>query len=191
MARAIDTSDGRSVALKISRSGTYDLDNARSEIEILKYLQETDPNNDASIVRMLDSFYFRGHYVIVFELLGTNLWRCIRSSSFKGMSKDELRSLVIQMLKALLHLKKHKVTHCDLKPENVVYTDSRKTDIKIIDFGSSCTSFKKGYEYVQSRYYRCPEIILGFNYGCAADMWSLGCMVSELATGRPLFPSID
>lgn len=48
-----------------------------------------------------------------------------------------------------------------------------------------------GFSYVQSRYYRAPEVVLGINYGHPVDMWSLGCIVYELITGRPLFPGRD
>jgi dual specificity tyrosine-phosphorylation-regulated kinase 2/3/4 len=52
-------------------------------------------------------------------------------------------------------------------------------------------SYKTGFSYVQSRYYRAPEIVLGLPYNQAADMWSFGCIVAELTTGRPLFPAVD
>lgn len=52
------------------------------------------------------------------------------------------------MLKGLDHLAKIKIIHCDLKPENVLFTDSTRTEVKIIDFGSACTEFKSGFSYV-------------------------------------------
>ncbi len=54
--------------------------------------------------------------------------------------------------------------HCDLKPENILFTDEKLDSIKVIDFGSSCFSYKTGFSYVQSRYYRAPEIVLGLPY---------------------------
>ncbi|KAI8801542.1 hypothetical protein BJ742DRAFT_744457 [Cladochytrium replicatum] len=60
--------------------------------------------------------------------------------------------------------------------------------IKVIDFGSSCFEHERVYTYVQSRFYRSPEVILGINYTVAIDMWSLGCILAELFTGYPLFP---
>ncbi|KXS16268.1 kinase-like protein [Gonapodya prolifera JEL478] len=60
--------------------------------------------------------------------------------------------------------------------------------VKVIDFGSSCFEHEKVYTYVQSRFYRSPEVILGINYSMAIDMWSLGCILAELFTGYPLFP---
>lgn len=60
--------------------------------------------------------------------------------------------------------------------------------IKIIDLGSSCFDTEKIYTYVQSRFYRSPEVIMGISYNMAIDMWSLGCILAELYTGYPLFP---
>jgi serine/threonine protein kinase len=91
----------------------------------------------------------------------------------------------------LSFLKRVGVIHCDLKPENILFTDDKSENVKIIDFGSSCFSYKTGFSYVQSRYYRAPEIVLGLPYTQAADMWSFGCILAELTTGRPLFPALD
>lgn len=81
-----------------------------------------------------------------------------------------------------------------------------KSSIKVIDFGSSCFESERGnticinrslflklnlrlvYTYIQSRFYRSPEVILGLSYHKAIDMWSLGCIIAELYTGLPLFP---
>lgn len=62
------------------------------------------------------------------------------------------------------------------------------SSIKVIDFGSSCYSHQRVYTYIQSRFYRSPEVILGLPYGTPIDMWSLGCILAELHTGYPLFP---
>jgi len=63
-----------------------------------------------------------------------------------------------------------------------------KSTIKVIDFGSSCLEHQRVYTYIQSRFYRSPEIILGLDYTMAIDMWSLGCIIAELYTGVPIFP---
>lgn len=63
--------------------------------------------------------------------------------------------------------------------------------MRVIDFGSSCYEDQKVYTYIQSRFYRSPEVILGMSYGLPIDMWSVGCILAELLTGFPLFPGED
>ena len=63
--------------------------------------------------------------------------------------------------------------------------------MKVIDFGSSCKSDNKMYSYIQSRFYRSPEVMLGLPYTVAIDMWSLGCILVEMHTGEPLFSGSD
>ncbi|VDP75263.1 unnamed protein product, partial [Schistosoma mattheei] len=72
--------------------------------------------------------------------------------------------------------------------ENILIGLNNPSELKVIDFGSSCFVNQKTYTYIQSRFYRAPEIILGISYGPPIDMWSLGCILPELYTGRPLFP---
>lgn len=60
--------------------------------------------------------------------------------------------------------------------------------VQVIDFGSSCFEGEQVYSYIQSRFYRSPEVMLGLGYGTAIDMWSLACILAELYTGFPLFP---
>lgn len=76
------------------------------------------------------------------------------------------------------------VVHCDLKPENIMFTDSERSTIKLIDFGSSNFAYSKSiFTYVQSRFYRAPEVVLSQPYTESIDIWSFGCLLVELYTG--------
>lgn len=88
-------------------------------------------------------------------------------------------------------MKNQGVIHCDIKPENILFTDDSYCKIKLIDFGASCEDCTTGFFYVQSRYYRAPEIVLGIDYSYPVDMWSVGCVLYEMIVGMPLFPAQD
>jgi len=140
------------------------------------------------MVNFTQSFYFRSHLCISTELLGMNLYEFIKCHDFRGFSLKLIRRFTKQLLSSLVLLKAHKVIHCDLKPENVLLAHPARAEIKVIDFGSSCLEHEKVYTYIQSRFYRSPEVILGMTYGMPIDMWSLGCILAELLTGYPIFP---
>lgn len=99
-----------------------------------------------------------------------------------------IRRFAIQLLYALKYLKMFQIIHCDLKPENIMLKENNKSGIKMIDFGSSTFLDERMYTYIQSRFYRAPEIMLGIPYDCSIDMWSFGCIVAELYLGFPIFP---
>ncbi|KAI5301027.1 serine/threonine protein kinase, CMGC, dual-specificity, partial [Ascosphaera atra] len=158
------------------------------EVNLLAKLKEWDPNRRHGVVNFTQSFYWRGHLCISTELLGMNLYELIKAHDFKGFSLRIIRRFASQILSTLLLLRQHKVIHCDLKPENILLVHPLKSEIKVIDFGSSCFENEKVYTYIQSRFYRSPEVILGMPYGMPIDMWSLGCIMAELYTGNPIFP---
>lgn len=140
------------------------------------------------MVNFTHSFYFRGHLCISTELLGMNLYEFIKAHDFKGFPLRLIRRFTKQILSSLCLLKSRRVIHCDLKPENILLAHPLKSEIKVIDFGSSCFENEKVYTYIQSRFYRSPEVILGMTYGLPIDMWSMGCILAELLTGYPIFP---
>ena len=80
------------------------------------------------------------------------------------------------------------IIHCDLKPENIMLKSKDKSAVKVIDFGSSAFADSIIYTYIQSRYYRAPEIMLGIPYTGAIDMWSFAAILVELYLGEPVFP---
>jgi len=186
--RCVDHKTGGLEAIKIIRNKKRFHQQALVEVNILQKLREWDPDNKHSMINFTQSFYFRGHLCISTELLGMNLYEFIKAHEFKGFSVRLIRRFCKQMLASLVLLKAQKVIHCDLKPENILLAHPLHSEIKVIDFGSSCFETEKVYTYIQSRFYRSPEVILGMSYGLPIDMWSLGCILAELLTGYPIFP---
>lgn len=186
--RCVDHKTGALVAIKIIRNKKRFHQQALIEVNLLTKLKEWDPDRRYSVVNFTQSFYFRGHLCISTELLGMNLYEFIKAHDFKGFSLKLIRRFTKQMLGSLVLLHAKKVIHCDLKPENILLVHPLNSEIRVIDFGSSCFENEKVYTYIQSRFYRSPEVILGMSYGMPIDMWSLGCILAELFTGYPIFP---
>ena len=142
---------------------------------------------------MIHKFVYRNHQCLVFEMLSYNLYELLKNTRFKGVSLNLIRKFSKSILKALafLSLPTVNIIHCDLKPENILLKHPRRSAIKLIDFGSSCYESKRTYTYIQSRFYRSPEILLGHKYNQQIDIWSLGCVLVEMHTGEPLFGGAD
>lgn len=121
-------------------------------------------------------------------VLNINLYELLRQNNFRGLSMGLVRVFVKQLLDSLRVLRSANVIHCDIKPENILIKSLDTGEIKLIDFGSACFQNRTVYQYIQSRFYRSPEVVLGSPYGMPIDMWSLGCVVAELFLGLPLFP---
>lgn len=174
------------VALKVIINTEQMHQQGKIEVDILRTLQEPDNN---VIVKSYDSFVFRDHICVTYEILGLNLFDYSKSLHFIPLKARQMKALTKQILRGLSFCCAHRVVHADMKPENILLLPGSTTECKIIDFGSSCFIGHQKYEYIQSRFYRAPEVVLGIQYGPPMDMWSLGCIIVELLTGRPLFPA--
>lgn len=189
--RCRDHKTGQVLAVKIIRNKKRFHHQALVEVKLLVYIRRHDSAESTNIVHLKESFYFRHHLCITFPLLSINLYEFIRNNNFRGVSLGLIRRFAIQLLTSLRFMHKHKVVHCDLKPENILLRQPNKSGIRVIDFGSSCFENETVYTYIQSRFYRSPEVILGLKYGMPIDMWSFGCILAELFAGLPIFPGED
>ncbi|KAL1589342.1 hypothetical protein WHR41_02112 [Cladosporium halotolerans] len=177
------------VAVKVVKNKTAYFNQSMMEVSVLDLLNgRMDKNDDHHILRLKDTFIHKQHLCLVFELLSVNLYELIKQNQFRGLSTTLVRVFAQQLLNGLCLLNKAKLIHCDLKPENILLKNLESPIIKIIDFGSACDERQTVYTYIQSRFYRSPEVLLGLPYSAAIDMWSLGCIVVELFLGLPLFP---
>lgn len=189
--KAYDHRTQQHVALKMVRNEKRFHRQAQEEIRILEHLKKQDKENSHNIIHITEHFVFRNHICITFELLSMNLYELIKKNKFQGFSLQLVRKFAHSIILCLDILYKNRIIHCDLKPENILLKQQGRSGIKVIDFGSSCYEHQRIYTYIQSRFYRAPEVILGAKYGMPIDMWSLGCIIAELLTGYPLFPGED
>lgn len=189
--KCYDHKEREYVALKILKNKKRLYKQGLVEAKLIKHLNDHDPEDKKNIIKRLDQFVFRKHLMITFEILSVNLYEFIKMNNFQGFSLNLIKRFAIQILISLYYLNEHNIVHCDLKPENILLRKINKSGIKIIDFGSGCFENEKIYTYIQSRFYRAPEIVLGIPYNSGIDMWSFGCILYELYIGYPLFPGED
>ncbi|TVU15864.1 hypothetical protein EJB05_39405 [Eragrostis curvula] len=186
-----DTETNDYVAVKVIKNQPAFYHQAIMEVSLLRTLnQKIDPKDQHNIVRMLDYLSFQNHLCIAFEMLGQNLYELLKRNHLRGLKMKYVQAFSKQILDAMVVMREAGIIHCDLKPENILLAPNVTTAaaVKVIDFGSACMEGKTVYSYIQSRYYRSPEVLLGYPYTTAIDMWSFGCIVAELFIGLPLFP---
>ncbi|KAN0066105.1 U4/U6 small nuclear ribonucleoprotein prp4 [Thecaphora frezii] len=179
----------REVAIKIVRIQETMYKAGLKEIGVLKKLAELDPDDKKHVIRLEGHFEHRGHLCMVFESLSMNLREVVkRFGKDVGLNLLAVKAYAHQMFAALSLLRKANLMHADIKPDNILVNDA-KNHLKVCDLGSaSDLSEMEITPYLVSRFYRAPEIILGQPYDCAIDVWSIGCTLYELATGKILFP---
>ena len=186
--KCFDHKHKETIALKIIRNKRRFHQQGAVEIKVLDLLRTHDRDDRMCVVKMRSYFLFRKHLCLTFELLSLNLYDFLKNNEFRGLSLSLIRRFAIQLIISLKYCKSQGIIHCDLKPENILLKQSNKSGIKVIDFGSACLESERVYTYIQSRFYRAPEVILGIPYTPCIDMWSLGCILAELYLGTPLFP---
>uniref|UniRef100_A0A8C1ZM70 Cyclin-dependent kinase-like 5 n=1 Tax=Cyprinus carpio TaxID=7962 RepID=A0A8C1ZM70_CYPCA len=153
------------------------------ELKMLRTLKQDN------IVELKEAFRRRGKLYLVFEYVEKNMLELLEELP-NGAPPDKVRSYICQLIKAIHWCHKNEIVHRDIKPENLLI--SSNDILKLCDFGFA-RNLSEGSdanytEYVATRWYRSPELLLGAPYGKAVDMWSVGCILGELSDGQPLFP---
>uniref|UniRef100_A0A8C1WWT6 Cyclin-dependent kinase-like 5 n=1 Tax=Cyprinus carpio TaxID=7962 RepID=A0A8C1WWT6_CYPCA len=153
------------------------------ELKMLRTLKQDN------IVELKEAFRRRGKLYLVFEYVEKNMLELLEELP-NGAPPDKVRSYIFQLIKAIHWCHKNEIVHRDIKPENLLI--SSNDILKLCDFGFA-RNLSEGSdanytEYVATRWYRSPELLLGAPYGKAVDMWSVGCILGELSDGQPLFP---
>ena len=178
------------VAIKILKNHPSYARQGQIEISILSRLGQENAD-EYNLVRAYEVFQHKQHTCLVFEMLEQNLYDFLKQNKFSPLPLRCIRPVVQQVLYALSKLKKLGLIHADLKPENIMLVDPARQPfkVKVIDFGSASHVSKAVQStYLQSRYYRAPEILLGLPFCESIDIWSLGCVIAELFLGWPLYP---
>lgn len=184
-----DGEQGRLVAIKMIRRNELMRKASQKEMDFLQKVNEADPQDKRHIIRLLGSFDHKGHLCIIFEHMSKNLRDLLKEeTNGHGLALPAVKTYARQMFLGLQHLQNCQVIHLDLKPDNVLVSADKKT-VKLADFGTAVDKRDniERTEYLVSRFYRAPEIILGMDIGYPVDMWAVGCTVYELWTGKILF----
>eukprot|EP00128_Syssomonas_multiformis_P006595 Colp12_sorted_trinity150504_noHs@21190 len=187
--RARDIKNGsEEVAIKIIRNNDIMLKAGEREVSLLQTLAEKDPDDLYHCVRLKRTFKYRGHLCLVFELLSMNLREVLKKfGSGVGLHIQAVKSYAHQLFLSLKLLHKCNFIHADIKPDNILVKET-KSNLKLCDFGSATPVEENEITpFLCSRYYRPPEVMLGLKYDMAVDMWSVGCTIYELFTGKIAF----
>ncbi|KAI7859809.1 kinase-like domain-containing protein [Circinella umbellata] len=187
--KAKDVQTNEEVAIKIIRNNETMYKAGIKELGFLKKLMETDPDNKKHVIRLLRHFEYRNHLCLVFESLSMNLRDVLKKfGKDVGINIKAVRVYAQQLFLSLSLLKRCNILHADIKPDNVLVSES-KNILKLCDLGSaSDASDNEITPYLVSRFYRAPEIIMGISYDYAIDVWSAACTLYEMFTGKILFP---
>lgn len=192
---ASDKMKARKVAIKKVPNAFADLIDAKRIVREIKLIEYYDHENIISLIDVLKPPAKTGFEDIYFvnDLMETDLHRVIYSH--QELTDDHIQYFIYQVLRGVLYIHSSNVIHRDLKPSNLLLNKS--CDLKICDFGLArgidrTASDELLTEYVVTRWYRAPEVILNAsNYTKALDIWSVGCIMAELLGRTPLFPGQD
>ncbi|TBU29016.1 kinase-like protein [Dichomitus squalens] len=178
------------------------------ELEIMKTLRDTNPHapGHSHICHILDNFTYEGphgkHICLVLEPMGFSVLDIY--CGFKAeMPLFLVKRISKQLLRALQYMHDDcGIVHTDLKPDNILtiglppesgqkkemtQSELSRLMFKLTDFGAANKVSKPGPQLIQPEKLRAPEVIIGAPWDTKADIWNLGCLVYELATGDVLF----
>ncbi|KAL4467003.1 hypothetical protein ABPG74_010600 [Tetrahymena malaccensis] len=190
----IDTKCNKKIAIKKITNAFEDLVDAKRIVREIKMLKFFDHENIIALHDIIvpEQRTDYNDIYIVTELMETDLHRVIYSR--QELTDDHIQYFLYQTLRGMLYIHSANVMHRDLKPSNILV--NKNCDLKVCDLGLA-----RGFEfdeedgkteYVVTRWYRAPEVILkASKYTKSIDVWSIGCIFAELLGRTPLFPGKD
>merc|ERR1712223_1224128 len=157
------------------------------ELRMLKHM------NHENIIGLQDVFTpaqsindFNDVYLVT-PLMGADLNNIVKTQK---LSDDHVQFLVYQILRGMKYVDSAGIIHRDLKPSNIAVNED--CELRILDFGLARPTENEMTGYVATRWYRAPEIMLNWmHYNLTVDIWSVGCIMAEMLTGKTLFPGSD
>ncbi|XP_074662349.1 uncharacterized protein LOC141914909 [Tubulanus polymorphus] len=195
--KAMDTfKDDTLVSIKILHTSYGVL--GIQECDCIRRMNMADPWGFSSTLRLLNTFIFDEHFCMVFDLFYPSPLTHYFKNINKSLKIKYIRKAALKLLQVLGFLKRIDVIHADLKPENILLADVNDTStLRVVDFGNAihCVHDEVSLYYedfeLQTLLYRAPEVMFGIPFSTEIDMWSLGCILAELYTGKPLFYGKD
>lgn len=187
--KVFDHKHEHTMAIKLIKSDKrytkMGIDECNTLLNINDWYNKDKLNYDSDFIPLIlyKYFKFRNHICMVFDFFPKNLYLYSCKNDFKY---NEIVKISKDIFKALDFLRNHKLIHGDLKPENIMVTKDFRGII--IDYGLAL--FEKdatNIMYIQSRYYRAPEVYFDLDKTCAIDIWSMGCIIYEMYYNKPLF----
>ena len=177
---------GQIVAIKKFKESDEDEQVRKTALREVRILKQLKHDN---IVNLIEVFRRKSKLHLVFEYVERTILEDLERNP-DGMDPIETKKCLWQLLRSIDYCHAHNIIHRDIKPENLLI--SRNGILKLCDFGFARTLAGPGArytDYVATRWYRGPELLTGdTQYGKAVDIWAIGCMLPEMASGAPLFP---
>lgn len=189
---ASDMETGQAIAIKNIPNAFNDLIDAKRilrEIRLMRHLNHPNLVNLVDLIRPPSLHEFNDVYIVT-DLMETDLHRVIHSN--QSITDDHVQYFLYQMLVSIHYVHSAQVLHRDLKPSNILVNSD--CDLKLCDFGLArgVHGLDSGLtEYVVTRWYRAPELLLSSKYDKQMDVWAIGCILAEMLGRRPLFPGHD
>ncbi|KAM3617463.1 uncharacterized protein V6R79_006514 [Siganus canaliculatus] len=187
---AFDAKTGLKIAVKKLSRPFQSIIHAKRTYRELRLLKHMKHEN---VIGLLDVFTpatslkeFNDVYLVT-HLMGADLNNIVKCQK---LTDDHVQFLIYQILRGLKYIHSADIIHRDLKPSNLAVNED--CELKILDFGLARHTDDEMTGYVATRWYRAPEIMLNWmHYNMTVDIWSVGCIMAELLTGRTLFPGTD
>jgi dual specificity protein kinase YAK1 len=179
---------GRFVAVKVLKNLPQYHATGCNEILIHKRLAETPPRlGRDGVAHPLTTFEINRHICLVLPLLSRSLFEGLPQTQRPLELLGMIRPILREVLETLSFLHANGVIHCDVKPDNILFCGDAGDHVRIVDFGSAITEIGTSQQYIQSRFYRSFEVMIGLPVGFPIDIWSAGCIAAELFLDFAIF----